>query len=121
MQLNYTVGDKELFGIVEGLKAFAKVICCQEITVHTDHLNQLFNKLPSQHMMQWRLLLEKYHPQVVHIAGIDNDTVETLSRLDLIDKADDLITSREKNKQFEYVNVQQMNIYMFMLKYIEAE
>ena len=43
-QLNYTVGEKELLGIVEGLKAFAGVIRGQDLTVHIDHLNVLYNK-----------------------------------------------------------------------------
>ena len=40
-QVNYTVGEKELLGIVEGLKAFAGVIRGQDLTVHTDHLNSV--------------------------------------------------------------------------------
>ena len=38
----------------------------------------------------WRLLLEEYHPKVVHIKGVDNNAVDALSRLDLAAKADDL-------------------------------
>ena len=38
-QMNYTVGDKELLGIVEGLKAFNGVVRGMDVTVHTDHLN----------------------------------------------------------------------------------
>ena len=49
-QQSYTVGEKELLGIVKGLKAFAGVIRGQDLTVHTDHLNLLYNKLPSQRM-----------------------------------------------------------------------
>ena len=78
--------EKELLGIVEGLKAFAGVICSQDLTVHTDHLNLLYNKLPNQRMMRWRLLLEEYNPKVVHVAGVDNDAAGVLSILDLIDK-----------------------------------
>ena len=40
-QINYTVGEKQLLGIVEGLKAFAGVIRGQDLTVHTNHLNLL--------------------------------------------------------------------------------
>ena len=86
LQVNYTVGEKELLGIVEGLKAFAGVIRGQDLTVHTDHLNLLYSKLPSQQMTRWRLLLEEYHPKVVHISGVDNDAADALSRLDLTDK-----------------------------------
>ena len=79
-QVNYTVGEKELLGIVECLKAFAGVIRGQDLTIHTDHLNLLYNKLPSQRIMRWRLLLEKYHPKVVHIKGVDNNAADALSR-----------------------------------------
>ena len=37
-QRNYSVGEKELLSIVEGLKAFEGVIRCTDLTVHTDHL-----------------------------------------------------------------------------------
>ena len=113
-QVNYTVGEKELLGIVEGLKAFAGVIHGQVLTVHTDHLNLLYNKLPSQRMMRWRLLLEEYHPKVVHIKGIDNDAADALSRLDLTDQFNDLRIWGKKTKRLEYVDVQMMNLCMFM-------
>ena len=95
-QTSYTVGEKELLGIVEGLKAFSGVIRGQDLTVHTDHLNLLYSKLPSQRMTRWRLLLEEYHPKVVHIKSVDNDAADALSRLDLTDKADDLKVWGEK-------------------------
>jgi hypothetical protein len=38
-QMNYTVGEKELLGIVEGLKVFDGVVQGMNVTVHTDHLN----------------------------------------------------------------------------------
>ena len=63
-QRNYTVGEKDLLGIIKGLKAFAGI-------------------------MHWRLLLEEYNSKVKHIADANNDGVDTLSRLDLTDKADD--------------------------------
>ena len=37
-QLNYTVGKKELLGIVEGLKAFEGTLRSTDVTVHTDHM-----------------------------------------------------------------------------------
>jgi hypothetical protein len=89
-QLNYTVGEKELLGIVEGLKTFEGVIRGQDLTIHTDHMNLLYQKLPSQRMMRWRLLLEEYNPKVMHIKGIDNTAADALSRLDMSDKENDL-------------------------------
>ena len=49
-QLNYTVWEKELLGIVKGLKAFEGIVKGFVLTIHTDHLNLLYNKLPSQRM-----------------------------------------------------------------------
>ena len=68
-QLNYTVGEKELLGIVEGMKAFEGMIRGYNITIHTDHLNLLYKKMPNQRMLRWRLLLEDFNPTVKHIAG----------------------------------------------------
>ena len=108
------MGEKELLGIVEGLKAFEGVIRGQDLTVHTDHLNLLYNKLPSQRMTRWRLLLEEYHPKVVHIKGVNNDAADALSRLDITDKANDARVWGEKSKRLEYINVHMMNICMFL-------
>ena len=108
------MGEKELLGIVEGLKAFAGVIRGQDLTVHTDHLNLLYNKLPSQRMTRWRLLLEEYNPNVVHISGEDNDAVDALSRLDITNKANNARVWGEKSKRLEYVNAHMMNICIFL-------
>ena len=64
---------KELLGIVEGLEAFGGVIRGQDLTVHTDHLNLHYAKLPSQRMTRWRYLMEEYNPKVVYIVGVDNN------------------------------------------------
>jgi hypothetical protein len=50
-QMNYTVGEKELLGIVEGLKAFDGVVRGMNVTVHTDHPNLLYQNMPSQRMV----------------------------------------------------------------------
>ena len=50
-QMNYIVGEKELLGIVEGFKAFKGILRGAITTVHTDHLNLLYRKLPSQQMI----------------------------------------------------------------------
>ena len=51
-QLNYTVGKKELLGIVKEFKSFEGILRGMEVTVHTDHLNLLYKNLPSQRMVQ---------------------------------------------------------------------
>ena len=49
-------------------------------------------------MTKLRLLPEEFHPKVVHIKGVDNDVADTLSKVDIIDKADDLRVWGEKSK-----------------------
>ena len=67
-------------------------------------------------MTRWRLLLEEYHTKVAHIKGVDKDAADVLSRLDLIDKADDLKVWGEKSKRLDYVDVQMMIVCMFLSK-----
>ena len=65
--------------------------------------------------------MKEYRPKVVHIAGADNDASDALSRLDLTDKADDLRVWEQKQKQLEYIDVQMMNLCMFMSESIFEE
>lgn len=78
-QLNYMVGKNKPLGIVEGLKVFGSFIHGQDLTVNTEHLNLLYNKLPNQRVMRWRLLSEEHYLKIVHVTGVDNDAFSTLS------------------------------------------
>ena len=51
-QQNYTVGKKELLGIVEFFKAFEGILRGTDVTVHTDNMNLLYKSLPSQQMQR---------------------------------------------------------------------
>ena len=84
--------------------------------MHTDHLNLLYNKLPSQRMMRWRFLLEEYNQKVAHVARVNNDAADALSGLDLIYKAHNLNVYGAKTRRLEYVDVHMMNMCMFMSK-----
>ena len=103
-QLNYTVGEKELLGIVEGMKAFEGMIRGYDITIHTDHLNLLYKKLPNQRMLRWRLLLEDFNPTVKHIAGEKNLSADALSRLEMTHKDHDLIEWEPPKEKLKYTN-----------------
>ena len=81
---------------MEGLQVFDRVTCGQDLTVHTDYMNQLYNKLPSRRMMRWRLLWEESHLNVAHIPSVDSGAANVLSKLDLTDKADNLIIWGER-------------------------
>ena len=102
-QQNHTVGKIELLGIVEGFKAFKRILRGTDVTVHTDHMNLLYKSLPSQQMRQWRLLLEEFHPQFKHVAGVNNDAADALSRLDMIYKVSDTVDWEHPNRRMTYI------------------
>ena len=108
--MNYTVGERELLGIVEGLKAFEGILRGQQLTVHTDHLNLLYKNMPTQRMMRWRLLLEEYNPKVVHVAGPNNEAADALSRLDMDDNDYDEIEWNQPNPPLSYSDEIQQRI-----------
>ena len=41
-------------------------------------------------MVRWRLWLEEFAPLFKHVAGIDNDAADALSRLEMIEKLSDV-------------------------------
>ena len=92
-----------MLGIVEGCKAFEGVLLGMDVTIHTDHLNLLCKKLPSQRLIRWRLLLEEFHPKFVHVAGKDNDAADALSRLDITPKRFDEITWEKEKPRMRCV------------------
>ena len=49
---------------MEGLKFFEGIIRGQDVVVHKDHLNLLYQAMPAQQMVRWRLLLEEFYPIV---------------------------------------------------------
>ncbi len=56
----------------------------QSIKVYTNHANLIRDALgmTSDHVYQWRLLLEEYRPKIVYIKGIHNTIADTISWLE---------------------------------------
>ena len=83
-QKNYTTGEQELLSIVETLKEFRNILFGQSIVVHTDHMNIVYGNLSNQtgRVVRWRLLLEEFGPEYVHIKGEDNIVADALSRME---------------------------------------
>ena len=71
--------------IVETLKEFKGMLWGQRSKVYTDHKNLIQDalRLTSDHVYWWRLLLEEYGPEVVHIKGSHNTVADAISRLDI--------------------------------------
>jgi hypothetical protein len=80
-QRRYTTGEQELLSIVETLKEFKNILLGQRLIVHTDHKNLLYEKMASDRVMRWRLLIEEYGPEFQHVAGEKNVVADALSRL----------------------------------------
>ena len=82
-QQGYTTGEQELLSIVETLKEFRNILLGQQIVVHTDHKNILYDgDLSNDRIRRWRHLLEEYGPRYEHIAGKDNVVADALSRME---------------------------------------
>jgi RNase H-like domain found in reverse transcriptase len=82
-QKRYTTGEQELLSIVETLKEFRNILLGQKLVVHTDHKNIIYGNLTNDRIARWRLLLEEFGPEYVHVAGEDNVVADALSRLDM--------------------------------------
>jgi hypothetical protein len=54
---------------------------CPNIYVFTDHKNNTFTNLQTQHVLRWRLFLEDYAVKFRYIKGESNSLVDALSRL----------------------------------------
>ena len=83
-QQKYSVTEIELLAIVETLKEFKGMLWGQKIKIYTDHKNLIQDALGlnSDRVYRWRLLLEEYGPEIVHIKGTHNTVADALSRLD---------------------------------------
>ena len=54
-------------------------------------------------MRRKRLLLEEFNPQFKHVAGVDNDAADALSRLDMVVKASDTVNWGHPNRRMTNV------------------
>ena len=81
-QRRYTTGEQELLSIVETLKEFRNILLGQKLIVHTDHKNIVYGNLANDRIARWRLLLEEFGPEYVHVAGKDNTVADVLSQMD---------------------------------------
>ncbi len=80
-QSKYSVTKIELLAIVETLKEIQQMLWGQTIKVYTDHKNLTQDALglTSDRVYHWRLLLEKFAPEIVCIKGIHNTVMDAIS------------------------------------------
>ena len=120
-QKNYTVREKELLGIVEGLKGFENVPRGMEIIIYTARLNLLYAKNASQRMVRGRLILEEFSPKEIrHIAGEDNVIADCLSRMEMEPREFGPVETEASKPMLEYCNMlhnmEELNILKERLK-----
>jgi hypothetical protein len=86
MQHKYSVTEIKLLAIVETVKEFKGMLWGQEIKVYTDHKNLTRDALgltfDRVYRWRWRLLLEKYAPEIIYIKGIHNAVADAILRLE---------------------------------------
>ena len=80
-QANYTTAELELLSIVETLKEFRNLLLGQKIKIYTDFKNLAYKTFFMEEVMQWRLSLEEYSPELIYIQGSNNIV---LCRLDIV-------------------------------------
>jgi hypothetical protein len=83
-QSKYTITKLELLAIVETLKEFNGMLWGQRINVYTDHKNLTRDGLGlmSDRVTRWRILLEEYASEIIHIKGIHNTVADAITQLD---------------------------------------
>jgi RNase H-like domain found in reverse transcriptase/Reverse transcriptase (RNA-dependent DNA polymerase)/Retroviral aspartyl protease len=65
-QKRYPTGEQELQSIVETLKEFKNILLGQNVIIHTDHKNLLYEKSCFDRIIHWQLLLEEYAPTYIY-------------------------------------------------------
>lgn len=103
-QTKYPTGEQELLAIVETLKEFQNILLGQRIIVHTDHLNLLYDKLASNRLIRWRMLIEEFGPQFEHVEGHNNVVADTLSRIEIEHRDRDEMETGDEAIQLSYMN-----------------
>ena len=68
-QTRCTTTERELLAIVETLKEFRNILLGQQLKVYTDHKNLTYKQFNTERVMQWRLILEEYSPELIYLQG----------------------------------------------------
>jgi len=82
-QRNYTVQEKELYGIIFALEKFKEYLEGYNFILETDNraltfLQTMRNK--NDRLMRWAAYLQEWSPSIQHIKGTDNTIADFLSR-----------------------------------------
>jgi hypothetical protein len=111
-QQKYSVTELELLSIVECLKEFKGMLWGQRLRVFTDHKNLIQSALgyTCNRVYRWRLILEEYSPEILHISGQDNIVADAISRLDF---------KEEVKTRFVNVHLRNKTLVKFFNSYVD--
>mgnify|MGYP002063500018 FL=1 len=99
----HTTTERELLSIVETLKEFQNILCCQQLIACTDHKNFTCEDFNTERVMRWCLIIEEFNPEICYIKGEHNIVADSLSRLP---RTSDIA---ECNTIYEYCDLFQVN------------
>ncbi|KAG0434096.1 Retrovirus-related Pol polyprotein from transposon [Dictyocoela muelleri] len=77
---NYTTSEKEFYAILKALNHFRKLIVSTEISIKTDHANNIYNKQLTHRQQRVKLLLQEFDFKITHVNREDNILADILSR-----------------------------------------
>jgi UDP-N-acetyl-D-mannosaminuronic acid transferase (WecB/TagA/CpsF family) len=78
-QMRYTTTERELLSIIETFKEFQTILMGQQLIVHADHENLTYKHFNTYRVMQRRLFIEEYSPDLRYIKGKLNIVANALS------------------------------------------
>jgi transposase InsO family protein len=95
VQKRWSVPEREAYGIFVGVTKFEHLLRDVRFVLHTDHENLVhIRDSGSPKVIRWKLQLQEFQFDIVHVKGVDNLVADALSRNTLatvdIDVPDDL-------------------------------
>ncbi|KAG0438521.1 Retrovirus-related Pol polyprotein from transposon [Dictyocoela muelleri] len=103
---NYSIVEKEVLSIIKSLNHFKPLIYNTKIFIYTDNKNLTFRGPLTKRIERWKLTLEEYDYELLHIEGKNNEHADSLSRLLLIsEKTDPHDKDRIEYPQFEIESI----------------
>ena len=81
LQKRWSVPEREAFGVLESVRKFAYTLQDVKFVLHTDHLNLIYIRdTGSPKVIRWKMELQEYNFDLVHVAGKDNVVADFMSR-----------------------------------------
>ena len=120
-QRRWSTFEKESYAIYAALQKFDYLLRDVTFTLQTDHDNLTkMNTDSSPKVIRWKMAIQEYDCNIVHIRGADNTVADGMSRLchngaeDHSDDIDaiDLISRAELSKRLEALNILEENVEM---------